>query len=107
MAIEAPPKVLVEKYLIEIAKALNINYEADESVFEEDRMKKEEKKEKEEPVLIDFNELNAGQMLHPQMPQFPSTSGGMASGGMAPNLPTRGPDAGIVRPIGNKVFVSL
>lgn len=92
MAIEAPPKVLVEKYLVEIAKALNIGYEADESVFEEEKRQKEEARRREEGALIDFNELHSDPMLPPQIPS--------ASGGAQPPLPTRGPDAGIVRPIG-------
>lgn len=91
MAIEAPPKVLVEKYLVEIAKALNIEYEADESVFEEERRQKEAARRREEGALIDFNELHSDPMLPPQIPT--------ASGGQPP-LPSRGPDAGIVRPIG-------
>ena len=96
MAIEAPPKVLVEKYLIEIAKALNIAYEPDESVFEEERLNKEEAKRKEEAVLIDFNELRND---YPRLPpQLPSTSGAIAN--IPPSLPTRAPDTGIVRPIG-------
>ena len=92
MAIEAPPKVLVEKYLVEIAKALNIEYEPDESVFEEEKRQKEEARRREEGELIDFNELHSDPMLPPQIPS--------ASGGAQPPLPTRGPDAGIVRPIG-------
>jgi len=95
MAIEAPPKVLVEKYLIEIAKALNIDYEPDESVFEEERQRVESAKRKEEAVLIDFNELHNHDPMLP--PQLPSTSGASA---LPPHLPTRAPDAGIVRPIG-------
>lgn len=93
MSIEAPPKVLVEKYMIEIAKALNIDYEPDESVFEEERLRKEESKRQKEAVLIDLNDLHSDPMLPPQIP---STSGSA----QAPNLPSRGPDAGIVRPIG-------
>lgn len=92
MAIEAPPKVLVEKYLVEIAKALNIEYEADQSVFEEEKRQKEEARRREEGVLIDFNELHSDPMLPPQIPS--------ASGLTHPPLPARAPDAGIVRPIG-------
>lgn len=108
MAIEAPPKVLVEKYLVEIAKALNIEYEPDEAVFEEERRRKEAEKRREEGVLISFNDAHLDPMLPPQIPS--------ASGGVQPRLPTRAPDAGIVRPIGfdlsnsamiNKEFESL
>ena len=108
MAIEAPPKVLVEKYLVEIAKALNIEYEPDESVFEEERRRKEAERRREEGVLITFNDSHLDPMLPPQLPS--------ASGGAQPPLPARAPDAGIVRPIGfdlsntaliNKEFESL
>lgn len=95
MAIEAPPKTLVEKYLIEIAKALNIDYQPDESVFEEERVRKEAEKRRHEACLIDFNELHSDPMLPPTLP---STSHDPSM--QAPSLPQRGPDSGIVRPIG-------
>lgn len=95
MAIEAPPKTLVEKYLIEIAKALNIEYEPDESVFEEERIRKEAEKRRNEACLIDFNELHSDPMLPPTLP---STSHDPNM--HPPNLPQRAPDSGIVRPIG-------
>lgn len=37
MAIQAPPKLLVEKYLIEIAKIYNIEYEPDPQVINEQK----------------------------------------------------------------------
>jgi vacuolar protein sorting-associated protein IST1 len=36
MSIQAPPKLLVEKYLIEIAKIFNIDYEPDQSIMKDD-----------------------------------------------------------------------
>lgn len=36
MAIQAPPKLLVEKYLIEIAKIYNLDYEPDPTIVKED-----------------------------------------------------------------------
>ena len=99
MSVEAPPKVLVEKYLIEIAKALNIDYEPDESVFEEERLRKEQAKRKQEAILIDFNEQQQ-KHFDPMLPpnQLPSTSQ------HPPCLPSSAPNSGIpsgiVRPIG-------
>ncbi|KAH9425612.1 Vacuolar protein sorting-associated protein ist1 [Dermatophagoides pteronyssinus] len=37
LGVQAPPKILVEKYLIEIAKTLNVHYEPDEEVLMEDK----------------------------------------------------------------------
>lgn len=37
MSIQAPPKLLVEKYLIEIAKIYNIDYEPDQSIMKSDQ----------------------------------------------------------------------
>jgi vacuolar protein sorting-associated protein IST1 len=47
MSIQAPPKLLVEKYLIEIAKIYNIDYEPDQSIMQSDT--------RPEGFLIDFN----------------------------------------------------
>lgn len=35
MSVQSPPKILVEKYLIEIAKNYNVEYEPDEQVMRE------------------------------------------------------------------------
>lgn len=37
MSIQSPPKLLVEKYVIEIAKSYNIPYEPDPQVMEMDK----------------------------------------------------------------------
>lgn len=39
LAVQAPPKLLVEKYLIEIAKNYNIEYEPDPQVMQEDHLR--------------------------------------------------------------------
>ena len=36
LAVQAPPKLLVEKYLIEIAKIYNIDYEPDPQIMKDD-----------------------------------------------------------------------
>lgn len=66
LAIQAPPKLLVEKYLIEIAKIFNVDYEPDPLVMKDD------KPHPENSILIDLsdrNNLNGG------------SGGGSSSGG--------------------------
>ncbi|KAG5676373.1 hypothetical protein PVAND_006214 [Polypedilum vanderplanki] len=79
MSIQAPPKLLVEKYLIEIAKIFNIDYEPDQSIMKEDT--------RPEGFLIDFGNSNnldgnnpgnfppqpgfSGYPLPPQLPILP------------------------------------
>ncbi|XP_055707569.1 IST1 homolog isoform X2 [Phlebotomus papatasi] len=111
MAIQAPPKLLVEKYLIEIAKNYNIEYEPDPQVMRE---------AKEDGVLIDLsdsarNNLDGGVPQPPgfidfpqppplpQMPQpptrkpfdYPNMMGGFSGGASAPpftyNIPPNPP----------------
>lgn len=117
MAIQAPPKLLVEKYLIEIAKNYNIEYEPDPQVMRE---------AKEDGVLIDLsdsarNNLDGGvpqppgfidfpqppplpQMPqpptrkpfdYPNMPNMPNMMGGFSGGASAPpftyNIPPNPP----------------
>jgi vacuolar protein sorting-associated protein IST1 len=48
MSIQAPPKLLVEKYLIEIAKIFNIDYEPDQSIMKGDENRQDG------TFLIDF-----------------------------------------------------
>lgn len=50
MSIQAPPKLLVEKYLIEIAKIFNIDYEPDQSIMQSDH--------RPDGFLIDLNDKN-------------------------------------------------
>ena len=65
LSVQAPPKMLVENYLIEIAKASGVTYEGDESVLNEHARKDAELAEEaiakgvpESPVLIDFGGAN-------------------------------------------------
>jgi Regulator of Vps4 activity in the MVB pathway len=51
MSIQAPPKLLVEKYLIEIAKIYNIDYEPDQSIMQSDPSQIN----RPDGFLIDFN----------------------------------------------------
>lgn len=51
MSIQAPPKLLVEKYLIEIAKIFNIDYEPDQSIMQSDHSRPD-------GFLIDLNDKN-------------------------------------------------
>lgn len=75
MSIQAPPKLLVEKYLIEIAKIFNIDYEPDQSIMKDDS--------RPDGFLIDLggekNNLDGniptppgpGFAAYPQPPQLP------------------------------------
>lgn len=40
LSIQSPPKILVEKYIIEIAKSYNIDYEPDPNVMREESGKR-------------------------------------------------------------------
>lgn len=66
MSIQAPPKLLVEKYLIEIAKIYDVDYEPDQSIMKEEN--------RPEGFLIDLgaggNNLDGGSNM-PQMPPNP------------------------------------
>uniref|UniRef100_A0A182M0A7 IST1 homolog n=1 Tax=Anopheles culicifacies TaxID=139723 RepID=A0A182M0A7_9DIPT len=55
LAIQAPPKLLVEKYLIEIAKIFNVDYEPDPLVMKDDRSNV---MDGEDSVLIDLADKN-------------------------------------------------
>jgi len=52
LSVQAPPKILVEKYLIEIAKNYNVAYEPDPQVMREDAAAQEN-------LLIDFAAMDA------------------------------------------------
>lgn len=67
LSVQAPPKILVENYLIEIAKACGVNYEPDQSILGEQARKETELAEEavakgvpESPVLIDFGNPGGG-----------------------------------------------
>lgn len=71
LSIQSPPKILVEKYMIEIAKCFNVTYEPDPTVMEKET----------DGVLIDFNDKNnlgggglpqpPGFVMFPQPPPLP------------------------------------
>lgn len=69
LSIQAPPKLLIEKYLIEIAKSYDIPYEPDPQVM----------REESDGVLIDLSDKNnlggipqpVGFIGYPQLP-YPS-----------------------------------
>lgn len=74
MSIQAPPKLLVEKYLIEIAKIFNIAYEPDQSIMQSEV--------RPDGFLIDLNDRNnldgnipappgPGFAAYPQPPPLP------------------------------------
>ncbi|XP_033242828.1 IST1 homolog isoform X4 [Drosophila miranda] len=63
LTLQAPPKLLVEKYLLAIAKNYNIEYEPDPQVMQE-----EQKPEQHHLIdLSDRNNLSGGGMPPPQM----------------------------------------
>ncbi|KAJ1522565.1 hypothetical protein ONE63_001750 [Megalurothrips usitatus] len=121
MSVQAPPKILVERYLIEIAKNYNIEFTPDPQVMKED-----EPQSGDDVLLLDFdqdkNNLGgngvpqpAGFVGFPQPPMLPSDfqpfnyptprppSGGPGpSGGfiVPPPLPQQGPAAGANAAIG-------
>lgn len=83
LSVQAPPKILVEKYLIEIAKNYNVFYEPDPQIMREAAAA-------EEALLIDFNATEAGKMgsgqvgwVHPGQP-VAGAVGGPSQGWMPP-----------------------
>ncbi|CAG2111962.1 unnamed protein product [Medioppia subpectinata] len=102
MGVQAPPKILVEKYLIEIAKSQNISYEPDADVLREDEVYcAEEATSGYRPqgnCLIDLgNSMDNRNNGFP--PSGPSGGGGGGGGGMGayggglPPLPSVPPSA--------------
>nr|CAG4638737.1 EOG090X0DNH [Cyclestheria hislopi] len=82
LSVQAPPKILVEKYLIEIAKNYNVPYEPDPQVMQEEAAA-------QEALLIDFGAQEAAKMdkgpqaaggsigwvpPQPNIPFFPASS---------------------------------
>ncbi|KAF4520451.1 hypothetical protein B566_EDAN004023 [Ephemera danica] len=125
LSVQAPPKLLVEKYLIEIAKNYNVNYEPDPQVMKGDDTTGLD------ALLIDFNNDRnnlggggggmpepAGFVGFPQPPHLPnmgpgpsdfqpfnyphgssmSEKGGAAGFVQPPPLPSQGPNAPYVMP---------
>ena len=69
LSVQAPPKLLVERYMMEIAKSYNVPFEPDPTVMEDDEILKAEE------MLIDLDGKGRG-----------GNSGG--GGGLAPMQPT-------------------
>ncbi|CAH1712125.1 unnamed protein product [Chironomus riparius] len=76
MSIQAPPKLLVEKYLIEIAKIFNIDYEPDQSIMKDEQ--------RPDGFLIDLGDKNN---LDGNLPQPPPPNPGFIGYPQPPNLP--------------------
>lgn len=87
MSVQSPPKILVERYLIEIAKNYNVEYTPDEQVMREE--------EGRDATLIDFNgpPMPPGFIGFPPQPPMP----------MMPNLPNVQPFNYPTTPSGGKV----
>uniref|UniRef100_A0A1E1WRQ0 IST1 homolog n=1 Tax=Pectinophora gossypiella TaxID=13191 RepID=A0A1E1WRQ0_PECGO len=91
MSVQSPPKILVEKYLIEIAKNYNVEYTPDEQVMREE--------EGRDALLIDIGQPQPpGFIGFPQMPDlpnpptvtpfnYPSTPSGGKAGGFVATPP--------------------
>ncbi|CAG2166414.1 unnamed protein product [Oppiella nova] len=101
MGVQAPPKILVEKYLIEIAKSQNISYEPDADVLRDDEVYCAEEAtsgyhHNPDKCLIDLGN-SADHRNHGFPPSGPSGGGG--GGGMGayagglPPLPSVPPSA--------------
>ena len=67
LSVQAPPKSLVERYMVEIAKSYNIPFEPDASIMAQDEIMMAEN------LLIDFDADKKGK---------PANNGGGPSGGM-------------------------
>ncbi|XP_075164175.1 increased sodium tolerance 1-like protein isoform X2 [Haematobia irritans] len=110
LQLQAPPKLLVEKYLIEIAKNYNIEYEPDPQVMNEDG-----DGQAKDQSLIDLSDRNnlggggpheIGFIGYPSLPPMPAVpnnkpfnypppyGGGGGGGAAAPPLPYGGPSGG-------------
>ncbi|XP_045492869.1 IST1 homolog isoform X1 [Colias croceus] len=74
LSVQSPPKILIEKYLIEIAKNYNVEYVPDEQVMREE--------EARDALLIDINgpPNPPGFIGYPPQPQMPQMT-------QMPNLP--------------------
>ncbi|KAJ0179727.1 hypothetical protein K1T71_004318 [Dendrolimus kikuchii] len=87
LSVQSPPKILIERYLIEIAKNYNVEYTPDEQVMREE--------EGREATLIDINgpPMPPGFIGYPSQPPMP----------MMPNLPNVQPFSYPTTPSGGKI----
>nr|XP_026490149.1 IST1 homolog isoform X1 [Vanessa tameamea] len=92
MSVQSPPKILVEKYLIEIAKNYNVEYTPDEQVMREE--------ESHDAMLIDINgPPNPPGFIGyppPPMPQMPNLPPPTVSPFNYPTQPSGGKAGGFV-----------
>ncbi|XP_050342897.1 IST1 homolog isoform X2 [Nymphalis io] len=92
MSVQSPPKILVEKYLIEIAKNYNVEYTPDEQVMREE--------ESRDAMLIDINgPPNPPGFIGyptPPMPQMPNLPPPTVSPFNYPSQPSGGKAGGFV-----------
>ncbi|PAV64442.1 hypothetical protein WR25_07029 [Diploscapter pachys] len=81
LSVAAPPKLLVERYMIEIAASANVPFTPDPDVMREDEVHQAEK------ILIDFKNAGTGQGsgagpgTGPNYPPPPENFGGSSGGG--------------------------
>ncbi|XP_023940137.1 IST1 homolog isoform X2 [Bicyclus anynana] len=93
MSVQSPPKILVEKYLIEIAKNYNVAYTPDEQVMREE--------EARDAMLIDINGPPnppgfIGYPQPPQLPQMPSLPPPTVTPFNYPSQPSGGKAGGFI-----------
>ncbi|KAL0891921.1 hypothetical protein ABMA27_015167 [Loxostege sticticalis] len=93
MSVQSPPKILVEKYLIEIAKNYNVEYTPDEQVMREEEAGRD-------ALLIDIGgpPNPPGFIGYPQPPQLPNMPN-MPPPGMPfsyPSEPSHGKQGGFI-----------
>ncbi|CAH0407897.1 unnamed protein product [Chilo suppressalis] len=88
MSVHSPPKILVEKYLIEIAKNYNVEYTPDEQVMREE--------EGRDALLIDINgpPMPPGFIGYPPQPQMPNLPNMPPTTGSPFNYPPPQPSHG-------------
>ncbi|XP_023240299.1 IST1 homolog [Centruroides sculpturatus] len=120
LSVQAPSKILVEKYLIEIAKSHNVQYEPDPDVMKEDELMNAEVEPAD--TLIDFEDktnqvpplpgfIGAGGFIRPPMPtqpfNYPSVSDNSDDRPPLPSVPPSGPYRSEKPPIGFNVGVEF
>ncbi|XP_068630317.1 IST1 homolog isoform X2 [Battus philenor] len=93
LSVQSPPKILVERYLIEIAKNYNVEYQPDEQVMREE--------EGRDALLIDINGPPMppgfiGFPPQPPMPQMPNLPGPTVQPFSYPSQPSGGKTGGFI-----------
>ncbi|XP_050681709.1 IST1 homolog isoform X1 [Leptidea sinapis] len=93
MSVQSPPKILIERYLIEIAKNYNVEYTPDEQVMREE--------EARDAMLIDINGPPnppgfIGYPSQPNMPQMPNLPPPNVTPFQYPSQPSGGKVGGFI-----------